>query len=421
MKTLLKLFALLLVVALAAAFWLAWPDLRQPLIVESATSPATAAQVEQGRYLARAGNCIACHTQAGQAAYSGGRRIGTPFGEVFSTNLTPDRETGLGAWTPGEFWRAMHHGRSRDGRLLYPAFPYTSYTRVSRQDSDAIFAYLQSLPPVAAPRQEPELRFPYNTQLALRAWRALYFRPGEQLQDALQTPEWNRGAYLVEGLGHCNACHTARTTLGGIDMARNYGGGPIPTLGWEAPPLAPARPMSDADAADMVELLHAGTSRHGVTTGPMAEVVFHSLQHLQGADIAAMVAYIRSLPPVADAPAPRQPRVTAERRAELMRDGEPIYRQHCADCHGAQGEGRDYVYPALAGNRMLTSASAGNAIRSVLMGGYGPSTAGRPQPHGMPSFAQRLTPEEIAAVLTYARGSWGNQAAAVSPVEVQRH
>ncbi|HEY0914693.1 MAG TPA: cytochrome c [Solimonas sp.] len=421
MKTLLKWFALLLVPVLAALLWLAWPDLREPPVVESTALPAGAGQIEQGRYLARAGNCIACHTQAGQAPYAGGRRIGTPFGDVFSTNLTPDPETGLGAWTPGEFWRAMHHGRSRDGRLLYPAFPYTSYTRVSRQDSDAIFAYLQSLSPVAAARQEPELRFPYNTQLALRAWRALYFRPGEHREQAQRTPEWNRGAYLVEGLGHCNACHTARTALGGIDMARNYGGGPIPTLGWEAPPLAAAQPMSDAEAADMAELLQAGTSRRGVATGPMAEVVFHSLQYLQTADIDAMVTYIRSLPPVGDAPAPRRPRVSAAREAELMRSGEPIYRQHCADCHGQQGEGRDHVYPALAGNRMLTGASAGNAIRSVLMGGYGPSTARHPQPHGMPSFAQRLTPEEIAAVLTYARGSWGNEAAAVSPVEVQRH
>ncbi len=421
MKPVLKLLALLLLPALAVVLWLAWPDLREPPVVEGGASPAGAAEVERGRYLARAGNCIACHTQPGQAPYAGGRPIGTPFGEVFSTNLTPDLETGLGAWTAGEFWRAMHHGRSRDGRLLYPAFPYTSYTRVSRRDSDAIFAYLQSLAPVRAPRQEPALSFPYDTQLALRAWRALYFRPGEYREDAQRTPQWNRGAYLVEGLGHCNACHTARNALGGIELERNYGGGPIPTLGWEAPPLAAAEPMSDAQAEEMAELLQAGTSRHGVATGPMAEVVFHSLQYLQAADIAAMVTYIRALPPVAEAPAPRRPRVTQARRQELMRKGETIYRDHCSDCHGERGEGQDHVYPALAGNRMLSGASAGNAIRSVLMGGYGPSTAKHPQPHGMPSFAQRLTPEEIAAVLTYARGSWGNEAAAVSPVEVERH
>lgn len=420
MKTALKLLVLLLVPALAGLLWLAWPDLREAPVEQSRAAPAGAAQIERGAYLARAGNCVACHTQAGQAPYAGGRPIGTPFGEVFSTNLTPDPETGLGSWTPGEFWRAMHHGRSRDGRLLYPAFPYTSYTRVSRQDSDAIFAYLQSLAPVQAPRREPALRFPYNTQFALRAWRALYFRPGEYRQDTQRTPEWNRGAYLVEGLGHCNACHTARNALGGIELDRNYGGGPIPSLGWEAPPLAPAGLMSDAQAAEMVELLQAGTSRHGVATGPMAEVVLHSLQHLQTTDLAAMVSYIRSLPPAAGAPAPRRPRVSEARRQELMRQGEPIYREHCADCHGDRGQGRDYVYPALAGNRMLTGASAGNAIRSVLMGGYGPSTATHPRPHGMPSFAQRLTPEEIAAVLTYARGSWGNQATAVSPVEVER-
>ena len=188
------------------------------------TLKPTPALVAQGEYLTRLGNCMACHTVQGGAPFAGGRGIETPFGVVYSSNLTPDKATGLGAWTSAEFWRAMHNGRGKDGRLLYPAFPYTSYTHVTREDSDAIFAYLQSLPPVAQANKAHALRFPYSTQAALGVWRALFFTPADAAQPAppapqalatAQVPDYQRGAYLVNGLGHCAACHTPPQQLGG--------------------------------------------------------------------------------------------------------------------------------------------------------------------------------------------------------------
>jgi mono/diheme cytochrome c family protein len=312
----------------------------------------------------------------------------------------------------------MHYGKSRDGRRLYPAFPYPNYTRVHRADSDAIFAYLQSLPPVASPPRPATVRFPYSTQLAQLVWRALYFRPGEQREEPQRSAEWNRGAYLVEGLGHCNACHTARTWLGGTDAAADYSGGSIPLTGWDALPLGFDVAPTDEHAAELVRLLKAGTSRRDVTTGPMAEVVFHSLQHLADADVAAMVAYLRTLPKRAPGLRRLGPRVGAEQRELLVELGAEVYDTHCSECHGDDGEGEAYVYPALAGNRLVTAASARNALETILNGGFAPSTAAHPRPFGMPPYAHRLSPTEVAAVLTYVRSAWGNDAPAVAPTAV---
>lgn len=409
-----------LVLVGGATAWLYRPEFAERFAPAAAAMTATTPeQIERGRYLVRAGNCIACHTQPGQAEYAGGRPIVTPFGTVFSSNLTPDAETGLGAWTADDFRRAMHFGKSRDGRRLSPAFPYNNYTLVRRADIDAIFAFLQTLAPVHSPRRPADMQFPFDTQIALLGWRALYFRPGEFVEDARHDAAWNRGAYLVEGLGHCNACHTVRTSLGGLDNAAAYAGGPIPMLGWDALPLARNEPLSDIEAADMRALLKTGTARLGVASGPMAEVVFHSLQHLDLPDIAAMVDYIGSLP-ARTAPRARQLRVTERETQRLLQSGESLYREHCADCHGDNGEGAIDRYPALAGNRVVTADSARNAIRIVVDGGFGPSTAGNPQPYGMPPFGHRLSDRDIAAVLSHVRSAWGNAAPAVSEREVER-
>jgi mono/diheme cytochrome c family protein len=414
------LVVILGLVATAAA-WLHLPDRGWQTRPQASASPLpTPEQLQRGRYLVQAGDCIACHTAQGQVEFSGNREIPTPFGAIYSSNLTPDEETGLGRWTSDDFWGAMHFGRSRDGRRLYPAFPYTNYTLVTRSDSDAMFAYLRSLAPVRQATRAPELRFPYSTQLALRIWRALYFRPGEFVANVAQSDEWNRGAYLVEGLGHCGACHSGRNWLGGIAESKLYAGGPIPMLGWDALPLTLEQPMSDEDARELASLLRTGISTRDVTSGPMAEVVYRSLQHLVDGDIAAIVAYLRTLQPTAP-PAAKEIPVSEKERVALMQEGAPIYEKHCADCHGASGEGQPRKHPALAGNRLVTSASSSNAIESTLFGGYGPSTAGNPMPYGMPPYANTLTRREIAAVLTYVRGSWGNQAAAVSPTAVDRH
>ena len=392
----------------------------EPVAVPAVAFEATPAQVERGRYLALAGNCAGCHTQRGGAPYAGGPGIETPFGTVHASNLTPDTRHGIGDWSAGHFWRAMHHGRSKDGRLLYPAFPYPSFTRVTREDSDALYAYLRSVPPAAVPNAPHRLRFPYDTQLALAVWRALSFEPASFVADPARTAEWNRGAYLVDGLGHCIACHGTRNSLGATETSRGLAGGLIPGENWYAPSLASTREagVADWELRDIVQLLGSGTSPRGSVMGPMADVVHGSTQHLGTADLTAMATYLRELPAAAAvevAAAPATPRAVPERRdAGTMERGARIYDQRCAYCHGDAGQGAPGAYPPLAGNRAVLMTTPVNLIQIVRQGGFLPATAGNPRPYGMPPFGQVLDDGDIAAVLTYVRGAWGNDAPAVS-------
>jgi mono/diheme cytochrome c family protein len=331
---------------------------------------------------------------------------------VFAPNITPDVETGIGAWSADDFWNALHNGISRGGRLLYPAFPYPNYSKVTREDADALFAWLRSLPPQHQPNKPHALRFPYDSQAALAAWRLLYFKPGVFETQAARGVEWNRGAYLVEGLGHCAACHSPRNGLGASD--RTLQGGLIPVLGWYAPSLASNDPQ-------LAQLLHTGVAPNGAVYGPMADVVGQSLQHLSAADVGAMAAYLTSLPAEGGekqpAPPPPEP---------VMQMGRKLYERHCADCHGkdgrgAAGEDGAPAYPPLAGNRTLLMAEPVNAIRIVLSGGFAPSTSGNPRPYGMPPYSQILDDTEAAAVVSYVRASWGNAARMVTPAEVNRY
>ncbi|WP_205737891.1 cytochrome c [Granulosicoccus antarcticus] len=375
--------------------------------------------VERGQYLAQAGDCTACHTQMGEPEFSGGKAIPTPFGKIYTSNLTSDKLTGLGEWNADEFWQAMHHGKSRDGRSLYPAFPYPSYSLVTRDDSDALFAYLQTVPAVEQLPPENELRFPYNTQLALNTWRALFFRPEAFSPNEQQTESWNRGAYLVQGLGHCAACHTPRGALGNSKTDIDLSGAHIEELGWDAVSLTRGV-LSEKDKQGLVELLQTGVNERDVLSGPMAEVVLHSLQYLKSDDLGAMADYLSSLPEKATEKV-RQLRVSESYTQELREAGQSIYVEQCADCHGKDGQGEPYRYPALAGNRGVTAASPNNAIRLLEAGGFGASTQGRPRPYGMPSFAHQLSDDESAAVLSYIRGAWGNSASAVSPEALRQH
>jgi mono/diheme cytochrome c family protein len=382
------------------------------------TLQSTPELVQRGEYLARVGNCMACHTTPGGAPFAGGRGIETPFGVVHSSNLTPDRVQGIGSWTSAEFWRAMHHGRSKDGRLLYPAFPYPNYTQVTREDSDALFAYLQSVPAAPDANRAHALRFPYNTQAALAVWRALFFAPGAPAAEPTQTAEYHRGAYLVNGLGHCTACHTPRNALGATSDAKAFTGGLIPVQNWYAPALNAAHEagVKEWRTDDVVALLKTGVAPQGSVLGPMAEVVFRSTQYLSDADARAMALYLQGLPQqdrkaqAAVAPPP----------ASAMARGGKVYEQQCAQCHGDRGQGEPGAFPALAGNRAVTLADPTNLVRVVLQGGYLPATAGNPRPHGMPPFQQTLSDEEVAAVTTFVRNSWGNQAPGVGTIEVYR-
>ena len=308
----------------------------------------------------------------------------------------------------------MHHGRSKDGRLLYPAFPYTSYTLVTRDDSDALFAYLNSLPAVAQVNQPPTLRFPYNSQAALAVWRALFFRSGSYQADATQSADWNRGAYLTEGLGHCSACHAARNALGATD-GLNLAGGLIPVQNWYAPSLvAPHEAgLQDWRIEDIKALFKTGMTAQASVNGPMAEVVLGSTQHWNDADLNAMAVYLKALPPSVAAPSSTAPGKTTER-------GSKLYEQHCAQCHGDDGKGVPNAYPALAGNRAVAMPQTANLVQMVLNGGYAPATAGNPRPFGMPPFVLVLNDSDISAVLTHIRSSWGNQAGSVSAFDVGR-
>ena len=387
----------------------------------AAQLPAPSAElVAQGAYLARAGNCMACHTARGGAPGAGGLGIPTPFGTVYTTNLTPDVQAGIGAWSADDFWLAMHEGRSRDGRLLYPAFPYPNLTHVSRADSDALFAYLRSLPPVAQPARPHELRFPVNTQLALAAWRTLYFRPASFEPDTRQSAEWNRGAYLVQGLGHCNACHAARNVLGATRNTLDLGGGLIPMQNWYAPALNSPQQAGVAEwpQADVVALLQHGVAPQGSVVGPMAEVVLNSTQHLRTDDLNAMATYLRGLP---QQPAPAPRRETAAAGADRLARGQTLYANHCASCHGEQGRGVPGIYPRLAGNRTVTMEPPANLVRVVLAGGFPPATAGNPRPYGMPPFATVLNDDEVATLLSYLRSAWGHQAGPLSTFEINRY
>jgi mono/diheme cytochrome c family protein len=381
-----------------------------------ASSTPDAQGVARGAYLARAGNCMACHTERGGAPFAGGRAVDTPFGTVYAGNLTPDKATGIGDWSADEFWRALHNGRSKDGRLLYPAFPYPNFTLVTRADADSIYAYLRSVPPVARPNTPNRLRWPYSTQAALAVWRALYFAPAEHKDDPVQSAEWNRGAYLVRGLGHCGACHTARNALGASSEMMDLSGGLIPMQNWYAPSLTSAAEAGVADwqTAQIARLLQTGLAPRGAVLGPMAEVVLQSTQYLAPADLDAMAAFLKALPQAAganDANGPAMGTAMAQRGAK-------VYTDHCAQCHGDNGEGVPGAYPALAGNRAVTLPVTANLVQVVLGGGFAPSTTGNPRPFGMPPFATVLSDADVAAVISHIRASWGNHAFAIGELTV---
>lgn len=399
-------------------------DVSTPAPVAAAPSAETLAQ---GRYLIQAGNCIACHTARGGAPLAGGRGIETPFGTVYSSNLTPDPETGLGEWNAAHFWRALHHGRSRDGRLLTPAFPYNHTTLIPRSDADAMFAWLKSQPPVRQPPQPNTLQWPLGTQPALAVWRSLYFKVGTFQAQAGQSAEWNRGAYLVQGLGHCAACHSPRNALGASGAVDNLTGGLMAGVNWTAPSLVDNAQtgLAQASLEEIQTLLQTGQSGHHHTSGPMAEVVQYSTQYLSAPDLRAMASYLKSQArpsPISASPVAASPAQAGQRtvRTEVARRGAQIYEQHCAQCHGDQGQGVPGAYPALAGHRAVRQSDITNLVQTVLYGGYPPATAGNPRPFGMPPYILTLDDKDIAAVLTHLRSQWGNQAPEVTPLEVNR-
>ena len=411
----------LAVLLLVAAGLVAWLNVagEDPLVGDAGAFAATPEQVAHGAYLARAGNCAACHTDRGGAAFAGGKGIATPFGTVFASNLTPDARTGIGAWSAAQFWRALHNGRSADGRLLYPAFPYPNFTEITRADSDALFAYLRSQVPVTQVNRPHALRFPYNLQASLAVWRAMFFAPGVYEPVVERSVQWNRGAYLVRSLGHCAACHSPRNAFGATRDSLELSGGLIPLQNWYAPSLASSAEAGVADwsNADVAALLKTGLTPRGAALGPMAEVVFRSTQYLHDSDIAAMAEFLKSLPQT-----PPHALAALKIDKDAQAHGAALYKDHCAACHGANGEGgsgpNGVVYVPLAGNRKVLLETPTNLIHIVVNGGFPPTTAGNPRPYGMPPFGPSLSDAEIALLASYVRGAWGNAAPTVSALDV---
>lgn len=364
--------------------------------------PASAQQtaIERGAYLARAGDCVSCHTANGGLPYAGGYRLDTPFGYLLAPNITPDPETGIGRWSSADFYQAMHDGVNKRGQDMYPAMPYDFYTRLTRADSDAIFAYLRTLKPVKNTVDINHLQFPFNLRWSMAVWRELYFDEGTFAADPAQSTQWNRGAYLVEGLGHCSACHSPRNALGGIEKDKAYTGATVD--GWFALNLSSNlhTGLGEWTAAEIAAYLKTGVAQGRTTAfGPMAEVVQNSLSHLTDADLAAMAEYLKAIPPNSSLrtgkPAPKASRLR----------GATLYMDHCGGCHQSKGRGIPGVFPPLAGNGAVIAPDPANILKVVLggvpqRGGYIP----------MPAFGGQLDDQQIADIANYVRTSWGNTA-----------
>lgn len=380
-------------------------------VPEQGTRPtATPAMVERGRYLATIGNCSGCHTTRGGTPLAGGRAFRTNYGVVVSTNLTPDPRHGIGAWTVEEFRHAMRHGVSRNG-VLSPVFPYASFRHLTDADLDALLAYLGSVPASDTPRTANALAFPASLPGAMAAWRLLYFRPAPQRTQA--DPTLARGAYLVEGIGHCATCHASRGAFASQSGGNQLWGGR--SAGWHAPALhGPA--LSRFDEGDVARYLQ-GAAPDGIGAyGLMADVVAGNLQHLTREDAGAIEAYLRKLPPP---PARREPNLRRQATPESLAAGRAVYDRHCADCHGARGEGEPGKSPPLRGSSALAAPDPVNLIKLVLFGAVAPSTPLNPAPYTMPPFAQELTASEVAAVVNVLRLQANESAAPIDAAEVQ--
>jgi mono/diheme cytochrome c family protein len=360
---------------------------------------APADLVKRGEYLARAGDCISCHTRPGGEPYAGGFRMKTPFGDILTPNITPDRATGIGAWSADDLYRALHDGVGRKVGDLYPAMPYTFYTKVTRADSDAIYAYLRSLKPVTNAVDVNQLRWPFDIRWTMAAWRELYFNEGTYRPDPAKSAEWNRGAYLVEGLGHCSACHSPRNILGAIEKDRAYTGATVD--GWFALNLTEKMRtgLGDWTIDQIVAYLKTGAAKGKSTTlGDMQQVVHNSLSFLTDADLRAMATYLKSIPANSSL-------AGGGRTEPVGSQAGKLYVEHCAGCHQSKGRGIPGIFPPLAGNGVVRAPDPANILMVVLRG-IPPQGSYVP----MPAFASQLSDQQVADIANYIRTSWGNDA-----------
>lgn len=373
-------------------------------------SGAVATPADRGRYLAKVGDCVICHTAPGADArpYAGGYPLHAAFGTVFSTNITPDEETGIGHWTADQFYRAMHRGIAADGHHLYPAFPYPYFDLITRADSDALFAYLQTLPALRQPPPKNKLVFPTNIRWLLTFWNWLFVPQTQFKADPARSAEWNRGGILVNGLAHCGGCHTPKDALFSDKSGQLLQGTTID--GWHAPNLTSSMRtgLGQWSLSDIAQYLKTGKNRFGWVVGSMRAVVAQSTSLWSDADRHAVAVYLKSLP-AAPEPSTKLP------GAQSMQRGQAVYVARCAACH-VSGTGD---YPSLAANSVVRDADPTTLLRILLKGSQSLAIPGQQHDFSMPAFAV-LSDGELADLTTFLRHSWGNSAAPVSEETVRQ-
>ncbi len=374
-------------------------------------------QVERGRYLATVGDCAACHTSSvqGSKPYAGGVALETPFGLLLGANITPDPDTGIGKWTFDDFQRAMSHGIGHDGVRLYGAMPFTAYTKVTREDNRAIWEYLQTLQPVHNTVTSNQLPFPFNIRTSLIVWNWLNFDQGAFIPDLKKSADWNRGAYIVAGLGHCGTCHTPKNLLGGDKDSQYLYGGVVE--GWMAPDITVNRHtgIGKWTIDDITAYLKDGMNRYDMASGPMAEEVKNSSNRWTDADLKAVAVYLKDSGHDSGSQAPEP----IKANDSSMIAGQAIYADRCSACHTPNGKGEEGLFPRLADSPLIVSSNATSLIHVVLAGSRPVDTDAAPTAPGMPSFAGNLSDADVANVLTYIRNSWGNSASAVNSGDVK--
>ncbi|MDQ0671653.1 cytochrome c [Pseudomonas sp. W2I6] len=400
------------------------------LFSSCSVSAAETDLVKQGEYLARAGDCVACHTAKGGKPFAGGLPMETPIGTVYSTNITPDK-TGLGDYSFEDFDKAVRHGVAKNGSTLYPAMPYPSYARVSESDMQALYAYfMKGVEPVAQVNKDSDIPWPLSMRWPLAGWRWMFAPKVEDYKaQAGADPVISRGAYLVEGLGHCGACHTPRAlTMQEKSLSASDGSaflsGSAPLEGWIAKSLRGDHKdgLGSWSEDQLVQFLKTGRSDRSAVFGGMSDVVVHSMQYMSEEDLTAIARYLKTLPAVDPKDQPHQyDKQVADAlwKGDDSKPGASVYIDNCAACHRTDGHGYTRVFPALAGNPVLQTADATSLINIVLNGGTLPATHTAPSTFTMPAFAWRLSDQEVADVVSFVRDSWGNKGETVKASQVK--
>ncbi|MCA0419830.1 MAG: cytochrome c [Proteobacteria bacterium] len=380
----------------------------------SSTDPQQFSRIERGRYLATVGDCVSCHTAPGGAPFAGGLALNTPFGTLLSPNITPDMQTGIGAMTDAEFTSTLRDGRGRHGKRLYPGMPYPSYTLLTDDDVAALRAYFATIPSVANDVVVNQLSFPFSLRQDMLVWNLIEFNAGRYKPDSSKSAEWNRGAYLVNGLGHCNTCHTPKSILFGDKSDADFQGAAIE--GWFAPNITNSKRLGlgEWSVQEVVDYLKTGTNGRALASGSMAQVVTNSTSKMTDNDLRAMAVYLKSLEPKAEKTV-----AALENGVAAMKTGAAIYKDNCAACHLDSGEGLPRLFPRLAGSSNVRSEDPTTSIRKIVAGSRAVATEAAPTAPAMPSFGWRLGDQQIADVVTYIRNSWGNAAPAVTAGKVK--